>query len=60
MYEKLRICYKEIYVPLVSGNIFERPRTFAGNFATDNDDPKLVGIYDALFAEKIKEYFSKW
>ena len=60
MYSKLQVCYRDIYVPLVSGNIFERPRTFAGNFATEEDDQSIVGIYDALFAEKIKEYFSKF
>ena len=56
MYDRLQLFYREIYVPLVSGNIFEKPRTFAGNTAINEDD-KNIGIRSALFGEKAKEFF---
>ena len=57
MYERLQVFYREIYVPLVPGNIFEKPRTFAGNSACEEDDKSTVGIRSALFGEKAKEFF---
>ena len=57
MYERLQVLFRDIYVPLVSGNIFEKPRTFAGNSASENDDKSEIGIYCNLFAEKVKQFF---
>ena len=57
MFERLQVFYKEIYVPLVSGNIFEQPRTFAGNSACEKDDKSDVGIKSALFTDKAREFF---